>query len=53
MVFGRRYHDRERPLNPIAEMEKGAGTRYDAGVVETLVAAVEHLPDLRPDAQAA
>jgi HD-GYP domain-containing protein (c-di-GMP phosphodiesterase class II) len=53
MVFGRRYHDRERPLNPIAELEKGVGTRYDAGVVETLVAAVENLPDLRPDAQAA
>jgi len=52
MVFGRRYHDRERPLNPIAELEKGVGTRYDAGVVETLAAAVEHL-DLRPDAQAA
>jgi response regulator RpfG family c-di-GMP phosphodiesterase len=53
MVCGRRYHDRERPLNPIAELEKGVGTRYDAGVVETLAAAVEHLPDLRPDAQAA
>ena len=53
MVFGRRYHDRERPLNPIAELEQGVGTRYDAGVVETLAAAVEHLPDLRPDAQAA
>ena len=53
MVFGRRYHDRERPLNPIAELEQGVGTRYDAGVVETLAAAVEHLPELRPDAQAA
>jgi hypothetical protein len=53
MVFGRRYHDRERALNPIAELEQGVGTRYDAGVVETLAAAVEHLPDLRPDAQAA
>jgi hypothetical protein len=53
MVFGRRYHDRERPQDPIAELEQGVGTRYDAGVVETLVAAVEHLPDLRPDAQAA
>jgi hypothetical protein len=53
MVFGRRYHDCERPLNPIAELEQGVGTRYDAGVVETLAAAVEHLPDLRPDAQAA
>jgi response regulator RpfG family c-di-GMP phosphodiesterase len=53
MVFGRRYHDRERPLNPIAELEHDVGTRYDAGVVETLAAAVEHLPDLRPDAQAA
>jgi response regulator RpfG family c-di-GMP phosphodiesterase len=53
MVFGRRYHDRDRPLNPIAELEKGVGTRYDAGVVETLAAAVENLPDLRPDAQAA
>jgi response regulator RpfG family c-di-GMP phosphodiesterase len=53
MVFGRRYHDLERPLNPIAELEQGVGTRYDAGVVETLAAAVEHLPDLRPDAQAA
>jgi hypothetical protein len=53
MVFGRRYHDRERPLNPIAELEKGVGTRYDAGVVETLAAAVEQLPDLRPDVQAA
>jgi HD-GYP domain-containing protein (c-di-GMP phosphodiesterase class II) len=53
MVFGRRYHDRERPLNPIAELEKGVGTRYDAGVVETLAAAVEQLPELRPDAQAA
>jgi HD-GYP domain-containing protein (c-di-GMP phosphodiesterase class II) len=52
MVFGRRYHDGERPLNPIAELEKGVGSRYDAGVVETLAAAVEHL-DLRPDAQAA
>jgi hypothetical protein len=52
MVFGRRYHDRERPLNPIAELEKGVGTRYDAGVVATLAAAVEHL-DLRRDAQAA
>jgi hypothetical protein len=53
MVFGRRYHDRERPLNPIAELEQGVGTRYDAGVVETLAQAVEQLPDLRPDAQAA
>jgi response regulator RpfG family c-di-GMP phosphodiesterase len=53
MVFGRRYHDRERPLNPIAELEQGVGTRYDAGVVETLAAAVEHLPELHPDAQAA
>ena len=53
MVLGRRYHDRERPLNPIAELEQGVGTRYDAGVVETLAAAVEHLPELRPDAQAA
>jgi hypothetical protein len=53
MVFGRRYHDRERPLNPIAELEKGVGTRYDAGVVETLAAAVEQLPELRPDARAA
>jgi hypothetical protein len=53
MVFGRRYHDRERPLNPIAELEKGVGTRYDAGVVETLAAAIEQLPDLRPDVQAA
>jgi hypothetical protein len=52
MVFGRRYHDRERPLNPVAELEKGVGTRYDAGVVETLAAAVEHL-NLLPDAQAA
>ena len=52
MVFGRRYHERELPLNPIAELEKGVGTRYDAGVVETLAVAVEHL-DLRPDAQAA
>jgi hypothetical protein len=52
MVFGRRYHDGERPLNPIAELEKGVGSRYDAGVVETLAAAVEHL-GLRPDAQAA
>jgi HD domain len=53
MVFGRRYHDRERPLNPIAELERGVGTRYDAGVVETLAAAIEQLPDLRPDVQAA
>jgi response regulator RpfG family c-di-GMP phosphodiesterase len=53
MVFGRRYHDRERPLNPIAELEQGVGTRYDAGVVETLAQAVEQLPGLRPDAQAA
>jgi hypothetical protein len=52
MVFGRRYHDRERPRNPIAELEKGVGTCYDAGVVAALAAAVEHL-DLRPDAQAA
>ena len=34
------------------ELEKGVGTRYDAGVVETLAAAVEHL-NLLPDAQAA
>jgi hypothetical protein len=52
MVFGRRYHDGERPLNPIAELEKGVGSRYDAGVVETLAASVAHL-GLRPDAQAA
>jgi hypothetical protein len=53
MVIGRRYHDRERPLNPIAELQQGVGTRYDAGVVETLAQAVEQLPGLRPDAQAA
>jgi hypothetical protein len=53
MVFGRRYHDCEPPLNPIAELEQGVGTRYDAGVVETLAQAVEQLPGLRPDAQAA
>jgi HD-GYP domain-containing protein (c-di-GMP phosphodiesterase class II) len=53
LVFGRRYHDRERPLNPIAELEKGVGTRYDAGVIETLAAAVEQMPELRPGAQAA
>jgi response regulator RpfG family c-di-GMP phosphodiesterase len=53
MVYGRRYHDHDRPLNPIAEMEQGVGTRYDAGVVETLAAAVEQLPELRRDAEAA
>jgi response regulator RpfG family c-di-GMP phosphodiesterase len=53
MVFGRRYHVRDRDLDPIAELEQGVGTRYDRAVVGALIATVQGMPDLFADQAAA
>jgi response regulator RpfG family c-di-GMP phosphodiesterase len=53
MVFGRRYHDRDRDLDPIAELEQGVGTRYDRDVVAALIATVQGMPDLLAENPAA
>jgi len=53
MIFGRRYHQHERPPDPLAELRAGVGTRYDGTVVDALAAAVGRLPQIGPRAEAA
>ena len=53
MVFGRRYHDRDRELDPVAELQQGIGTRYDREVVAALTATIQGMPDLRAEGRAA
>ena len=41
---GHSYHDAERTVDPIAELRTGAGSRYDARVVEALAETVAGAP---------
>ena len=49
MVFGRSYH-RSAHDQPLEELRREVGVRYDARVVDALAGAVEALPSLRPHA---
>lgn len=53
MVFGRRYHQGDRPEDPLAELRTGVGTRYDGTVVDALATAVGRMPELAARAHAA
>ena len=49
MIFGREYH-RSPHDQPLEELRRGVGVRYDGRVVDALATAVEALPGLRAQA---